>query len=133
VWRHGTVRRGAVANINGLIDVNSASSSLLLAFLNGIGQSGTIEAINTRRSALPFTSNQEFLSLLNLNPETKERIDSLVTINSGQRRENGQTAPRELLQILSGSNASIVQMIALIDNRFLRTRPITKVAVWVLE
>ena len=116
-------------DVNGLIDVNSASSSLMSALLNGLGQAESIDMITTRRSTAPFTSNQEFIQLLNVDPQTRALIVNLVTIHSGQRRISGQTAPIELLQILSGTNSNRAQMIAYIDSKFLRTRPVTKVVV----
>ncbi len=55
---------------------------------------------------------------------------ALVTVNSGRRRINSQTAPIELLQILAGQNGSRAQLAAQIGRRFLRVRPTTDVLVF---
>ena len=119
----------ALQDVNGLLDVNAASSALMGRFLESLGYEGMLELIKSRRAAEPFRDVQEFLRFLNVPPELQSEIAPLLTTNSGRRRINGQTAPMKLLEILSGQRANREQLLNHIGIRLLRTRPITLVRV----
>lgn len=116
-------------DVNGLIDVNSASGALLSSFLAGIGKADRLDAVLQYRSQYPFKNVDEFLALLEMPNGEAGNLRLFLTISSGQRRINGQTAPQALLQILGGNVSNRAQLIAQIDKRFLRVRPVTNVLI----
>ena len=121
-------RTFTLQDVNGLIDINSASRGLLPAFLEQIGSSNHIVSILEQRAAKPFSSVEEFSQHLNI--ATTANLSRLLTVSSGRRRINSHTAPIELLQILAGQNGFRAQLAAQLDRRFLRVRPITDVLVF---
>ena len=121
----GQTRSFALQDINGLIDVNSASRKLLTIFLQQIGSGNHIESILEQRAANPFSSIEEFSQHLGHTNITG--LNRLLTVNSGRRRINNQTAPLALLEILAAQSGTRAQLIAQIDRRFFRDRPVTKV------
>ena len=114
-------------DVNGLIDINSASQSLLLSFLSGLGQAAQLEAILSSRANAPFKSVETVATRLATGDFPN--IQSFLTVNSGKRRINSQTAPLGLLQILAQQNGSRAQLISQIDRRLFRIRPVTVVLV----
>ncbi|MBL1435455.1 MAG: general secretion pathway protein GspK [Rhodobacteraceae bacterium] len=124
----GQTRTLVLQDVNGLIDINSASRGLLTAFLEQIGSGNHIESILAQRATKQFSSIEEFSK--RLSRANTVNLNRLLTVNSGRRRINNQTAPIELLQILARQNGSRAQMTTQIDRRFLRVRPVTDVLVF---
>ena len=115
-------------DVNGLIDINSASPNLLSAVLAGLGQDAHFEAVLQRRGVMPFKSVHAFSAFLNI--EDQHNLEAVLTVNSGRRRINSQTAPLLLLQILAGQDGSRSHLVSQIDRRFFRVRPVTDVFVF---
>ncbi|MBL1436648.1 MAG: general secretion pathway protein GspK [Rhodobacteraceae bacterium] len=93
----GQMRTFALHDVNGLIDINSASRGLLTAFLEQIGSGNHLESILEQCAAKPFSSVEEFSQ--RLSRANTVNLNRLLTVNSGRHRINNQTAPIELLQI----------------------------------
>ncbi|MCF6273893.1 MAG: hypothetical protein L3J37_12045 [Rhodobacteraceae bacterium] len=117
-------------DVNGMLDINAASRSLLATFLRGIERENLLETIISTRNSTPFRDTETFITLLNLPASTTVEAAKLVTIHSGRRRINGETAPIALLEILSGETGPRAQLLAAVDRRLLRTRTVTKVVVF---
>lgn len=115
-------------DVNGLIDVNSASQNLLAAFLGGLGKETLLEAILQKRAVEPFKSVEAVAQVLAI--DDINALQHLLTVNSGRRRINSQTAPIELLQILAQQSGNRTQLVAQINKRFFHTRPVTDVLVF---
>lgn len=115
-------------DVNGLVDVNSASHDLLTAFLQAIGRPDRLADILAHRTTQAFRSIDEFRVFLG--GEQVANLERLLTVNAGRRRINGQTAPLALLRLLAGQSGNRAQLTAMIDRRFLHTRPITDVLVF---
>lgn len=124
---NGETQAFLLQDVNGLVDVNSASQSLLTALLNGLGLEAHLTAIVQRRANTPFKSVEAVAAFLEL--EDSAPLIHLITVNSGKRRINSQTAPIELLQVLAGQTGNRTQLIAQINRRFFHVQPVTLVLV----
>lgn len=124
-----TEQEFAVQDIYGQIDINAASTSMMTLFLTNIGLADRATSVIQQRQVQPFDSMAAFWETASNNPETQMKYEGLLTINSGQRRVNGQTAPLQLLQILSGQTSTRSNMLDNIDARFLRVKTISLVQV----
>ena len=121
----GHAQTFALQDVNGLIDINSASRDLLTVFLERIGSGNHIDSILVQRAAKPFTSVEAFSHHF-VHADTAS-LNRLLTVNSGRRRINNQTAPLALLEILATQSGTRAQLIVQIDRRLFRVRPVTKV------
>ncbi|MBL1436298.1 MAG: general secretion pathway protein GspK [Rhodobacteraceae bacterium] len=122
---NGQAQSFALQDVNGLIDINSASRGLLTAFLEQFGSGNHIESILAQRAVKPFSTVEDFSQ--SLDRANTANLNRLLTVNSGRRRINSQTAPIELLQILAAQSGTRAQLVVQIDRRLFRVRPVTKV------
>ena len=121
----GHAQTFALQDVNGLIDINSASRNLLTVFLEQVGSGNHLESILAQRAAKPFSSIEAFSQ--HLDPANTANLNRFLTVNSGRRRINNQTAPLALLEILAAQSGTRAQLIVQIDRRLFRVRPVTKV------